>query len=135
MSHPQIWAPLHARIYSGGRLIAIFRFLKEGSRPLAIRDCFRRLAYGAVSSLTFDPFRWWFESTYTNTIQFANRTSQIADEHHAALLLALGCEAAPRIAQKDSVLDPVVVITFYGINTFNALKRHLLVDIIINKLF
>ena len=45
--------PLYAHIYSGGRLIAMSKFPKEGSRPLAIGDCFRRLVDRALSSIYF----------------------------------------------------------------------------------
>ena len=126
--------PMYSHIYAGGRLIAMSKFPKDGSRPLAIGDCFRRLVDRALSTLSFPSLRDWFEKTYTNTIQFANGTSQGAEKYHAALLLALGGEAAPLVAQEDLDDDPIVVITLDGINAFNAVKRQLLVDILTENL-
>ena len=126
--------PMYAHIYSGGRLIAMSKFPKEGSRPLAIGDCFCRLVDKALSSITFSSLRDWFENTYTNTTQFANGTQQGAEKYHAALLLAIGGNAAPRVAQGDLEEDPIVVITLDGVNAFNALKRQLLVDVLTNNL-
>ena len=51
-----------------------------------------------------------------------------------ALLLAIGGDAAPSVAEEDLEDDPLVIITLDRANAFNSLKRQVLVDVITKNL-
>ncbi|MGA0901119.1 MAG: hypothetical protein ACO3SO_12025, partial [Luteolibacter sp.] len=125
---------MYAKVFRGGKLLAISKGEKGGSRPIAVGDAARRIVARALSAVTSKALAGWCETTYENCVQFSSGTPVGAEKFLVSVLLALGGEAAPDVDPSQRDDDPLVVITLDTKNAFNTLDRQIFVDVLTNTL-
>ena len=124
----------YAEIYRGGKLLAISKGAKGGSRPITVGDATRRIVSRALSQVTKSALMEWCQKTYDNCVQFASGTTVGAEKFLAAILLSLGGETAPNVDQDQLEEDPLVLIMLDTKNAFNTIDRQVFVDVLMHNL-
>lgn len=119
---------LYGECYRGGKLIALSKAPKPGSRPIAIGDTFRRILDKALQPFSKKELAHMFEHSYSNVKQFASGSCDGAEKFIVAVLLALQEDPAPAEPPDTVEEDPNAAVLLDMENAFNKLRRQVVVD-------
>jgi hypothetical protein len=120
----------NGKCYKGGKLIALSKAPKPGSRPITIGDAFRRITDKALHPFSRKDLTRMCENTYSNVKQFASGSSNGAEKFMITALLALQEDPAPAEAVQTPDEDPMVIIQLDATNAFNMEFCQVIFDMI-----
>lgn len=121
---------MYGECFRGGKLIALSKAPKPGSRPIAIGDAFRRLLDKALQLLSKKDLAGRFEHAYPNVKQFASGSSDGAEKFIVTAMLALQEHPAPQDIQLPLHDDPMCILLLDTQNAFNTISRQAVFDMI-----